>query len=472
MLDRDTRMAILHLKRQGHGVRTIARLVQASRNAVRRVLRSGALEVPALEREERLVPHRNRVRELYGDCRGNRQRVQEKLAAEGVRVSYSTLTAFCRRHGIGVAPKQRVGRYLFHPGEEMQHDTSPHTVPIAGKRQRLQCASLILCYSRMLFTQVYPRWSRFECKLFLNEALEYFQGAATRCMIDNSSVVIARGSGADAVVASGMEAFARRFGFCFAAHEVGDANRSGRVERQFHYIENNFYAGRRFASLADLNTQLRVWCEQANGRPKRVLKATPREVFITERTALRPLPAYIPEVYDLHTRRVSVEGYVSLHTNRYSVPTALIGRQLEVRETKDQVRIFDGHRLVATHERIERGLTQRATLPEHHDPARWKRRAPPPFPEEGVLRAAAPELSRLVDELKRHHGGRAVRRMRQLYRIFIDYPIEAITPAVATALEYGLVDLVRIEMMVLHHLAGDFFRLPPHTEPGRGDDDG
>ncbi|MCK4414661.1 MAG: IS21 family transposase, partial [Candidatus Eisenbacteria sp.] len=153
-------------------------------------------------------------------------------------------------------------------------------------------------------------------------------------------------------------------------------------------------------------------------------------------------------------------------------PTRLIGRRLEVRETKDHVRIFDGHRLVATHERIERGLAQRATLPEHHDGARWKKRAPAPLPEERVLRAAAPELSRLVDELKRHHGGRAVRRMQQLYRIFVDYPIEAITPAVATALEYGLVDLVRIERMILRHLAGEFFRLPPHTEPGVEENDG
>jgi transposase len=472
MLDRDTRLAILHLKRQGHGIRTIARLVQASRNAVRRVLRSGAAEVPALAREEHLAPHLNRVRALYGDCRGNRQRVQEELAAEGVAVSYSTLTAFCRRHGIGVVPKQRVGRYPFGPGEEMQHDTSPHTVAIAGQRQRLQCASLILCYSRMLFAQVYPRWSRFECKLFLTEALKHFQGAAGRCLIDNSSVVIARGAGEAAVVAREMEAFAQRFGFGFVAHAVGDVNRSGRVERQFHYIENNFYAGRRFASLADLNAQLRLWCAQVNRRPKRILKASPHEAFITERPRLRPLPAYIPEVYDLHMRRVSVEGYVSLHTNRYSVPTQFIGRRLEVRETKDQVRIFDGHRLVATHGRIERGRNQRATLPEHHDPARWKKRPPPPLPEERVLRSAAPELSLLLDQLKRHHGGRAARRVQQLYRIYVDYPIEAITPAVAGALEYGLLDLVRIERMILRHLAGDFFRLPPEGQPRREDHDG
>jgi transposase len=460
-------MAILHLKRQGHGLRAIARIVKASRNTVRHVLRSGASAVPALQREESLAPHLSRVRDLYANCQGNRQRVREELEAEGIVVSYSTLTAFCRRHGIGVVPKLRAGRYHFRPGEEMQHDTSPHTVQIAGRGRRLQCASLVLCYSRMLFAHVYPRWSRFECKLFLTDALKYFQGSAARCMIDNSSVVIARGSGSDAVVAPEMEAFAERFGFRFAAHAVGDANRSGRVERQFHYIENNFYAGRRFASLEDLNTRLRTWCEQVNQRPKRILRGTPRECFITERPVLRPLPPHIPEVYDLHTRRVSVEGYVSLHTNRYSVPTEMIGRRLEVRETKDQVRIFDGHRLVVTHERKERGLTQRVTLPEHRSPTRWKKRPLPPLPQEGVLRAAGPELSHLVDELKRRHGGRAVRSMRQLYRIFVDYPIEAITPAVATALDYGMVDLMRIERMILRHLAGDFFCLPAGLEDER-----
>jgi hypothetical protein len=37
-----------------------------------------------------------------------------------------------------------------------------------------------------------------------------------------------------------MVAFGERFGFEFAAHEIGDANRSARVERPFRFIEGNF----------------------------------------------------------------------------------------------------------------------------------------------------------------------------------------------------------------------------------------
>jgi len=466
MLDHDTRATILHLKAQGHGIRTIARTLRLSKNSVKRVLRSGSAPVPPLEREDTLTPHLERIRELHQRCEGNRVRVAELLAAEGVTVRYSTLTHFCRRHGIGTRPKQRAGHYHFDPGEEMQHDTSPHTVAVGDRRRPLQCASLVLCYSRMIFAQLSPRWSRFQCKVFLTEALTFHGGAARRCMIDNHSVVVAAGSGRDARMAPEMEAFATRFGFRFAAHALGDANRSARVERPFHYIEHNFYPGRSFVSLADLNQQLRAWCQQVNQRPKRTLGgATPLELFATETTALVALPLHIPEVYEPHLRRVDVDGYVSLHSNRYSVPAALIGRRLEVRETPEQIRIFDGPRLITAHQRQEAGLNQRLLRPEHQEPRRSRRPSPPPAPEETLLRSVAPPLAPLIDALRHHHGGQAARAVRQLHRLYLDYPLDALTAAVETALAHRLIDLARIEQMVLRRLAGEFFRLPLDDHP-------
>jgi len=340
-------------------------------------LKSGRPEVQKLHRDEGLADHIVRVRALHSACKGNMVRVAEELTAAGVVVPYSTLTAFCRRHGIGVQVKQPSGRYHFEPGEEMQHDTSPHVVTIGGVRSRVECASLVLCYSRRLYAQVYPRWTRFECRSFLTEALVRFGGACNRAMIDNSSVVLGSGTGADAIPAPAMTRLAERFGFSFVAHRVGDANRSARVERPFHYIENNFYPGRTFADLADLNRQLITWCDAVDRRTKRHLQATPLELFAAEQTSLRPLPIYIPEVYDIHSRRVDVEGYVSLHTNRYSVPAKLIGRRLEIRETLRALRIFDGHELVAEHTRIGTARRQRVLLPEHRCPRLRRKPAAP-----------------------------------------------------------------------------------------------
>ena len=58
----------------------------------------------------------------------------------------------------------------------MQHDTSPHEVELGGKKRKGQTASAVLCYSRMLFCQCYPTFQRFDCKVFLTDALRYFAG--------------------------------------------------------------------------------------------------------------------------------------------------------------------------------------------------------------------------------------------------------------------------------------------------------
>jgi transposase len=420
-----------------------------------------------LQRDDTLSEHLDTVRALYVRCSGNMVRVREELGARGIEIGYSSLTAFCRQHEVGKPPKQRAGQYHFEPGQEMQHDTSPHEVVLRKRRCVVQCASLVLCYSRVLFAQVYVRWSRLECRAFLSEAIEYFGGAASDCMIDNSSVIIAHGRGRDAVPAAVMAALGERFGFGFKAHEPGAANRSARVERPFDHIERNFYAGRDFEDVDDLNVQLRAWCDRVNQSPKRSLPKTPLELLAAERPQLRPLPVYVPEVYDLHTRRVDVEGYVTLHGNRYSMPAATIGRQVEVRESMKTVRVFDGHRLLVRHARQQPGAHVRSMLPEHERDGRHRHRMGPSEPET-LLRAVSPVLGELVTRLRKRHGGQALRAVRRLHKMYIDYPTDVLVDAVAEAIAFDLHDLGRIDHMVLRRIRGKYFRLPAE---GDGDDE-
>jgi hypothetical protein len=55
----------------------------------------------------------------------------------------------------------------------MQHDTSPHEVEVGGRKYKAQTASAVLCYSRMLFFQINPTFQRFDCKVFLTDAVRY-----------------------------------------------------------------------------------------------------------------------------------------------------------------------------------------------------------------------------------------------------------------------------------------------------------
>jgi hypothetical protein len=125
------------------------------------VLRRGSAEVPRLARPEKARDHRDAILELLQQCEGSFTRVHEELTTLGLQLSYPALTAFCRRHGLGQAPKVPAGRYDFAPGQEMQHDTSPHHLHLGGQVRRMHIASLVLGYSRMLFFQVYPQFRRF-----------------------------------------------------------------------------------------------------------------------------------------------------------------------------------------------------------------------------------------------------------------------------------------------------------------------
>ena len=283
-------------------------------------------------------------------------------------------------------------------------------------------------------------------------------GAPQRTMIDNTHVVVLRGSGRQMEPVPEMAAFAERLGFRFVAHEIGDANRSARVERPFHFIENNFLAGRTFTSWQDLNSQARQWCDRVNATYKKHIRAIPRELYAIERGQLKPLPAWIPEVYRLHQRMVDTEGYVSLHSNRYSVPATFIGRRVEVRETREKIEIELDARRIVTHARL---LTadQRVTLREHRPPRGEGPKRGAPHPEELAILHAAPEISPFVENLKLK--GRKVigLALRQLLRMVREYPREPLLDALAEAAQYGLYDLDRVERMILRRVRRDFFLL-------------
>jgi hypothetical protein len=437
--------------------------MELSRGAVRHVLRAATDQVPQLERPEKATPYREQILELYQRCKGNLVRVHEELVAIGAQLSYPALTAFCRRQGIGQEHKLPVGEYHFQPGQEMQHDTSPHRVEIAGHLRLVQTASLVLCYSRMLFFEFFPTFTRFDCKLFLTDAFLYFDGSCETCMIDNTHVVVLQGSGRNMVPVPEMASFAERYGFQFQAHEKGDANRSARVERQFHYIENNFLAGRSFQDWDDANRQARAWCDKVNAEYRSKLKACPRELFATERAYLKALPIWVPPVYRLHQRLVDMAGYVSINNNRYSVPEEFLGLQVEARETKENIEIYRGPRLIACHRRVLEPTGCRYSLPEHHRP-RGQGVKPKPSdssPEEKRLRQEVPEIIPYLEALKKHYSGRATLPLRRLLHMVEDYPRIPLLEAIATATQYGLFDLERVENLILRKLAREYFLIKP-----------
>jgi transposase len=449
------------LKAQGHSLREISRLLKLSRNTVRRVLRAGDGETAASSPCD--AQTLSQIEDAFSRARGNVVRVRQLLAAENdLDVSYSTLTRWIREAGLR-SPPRRSGEYQPAPGAEAQHDTSPHRVTIAEHQVTAQCAGLVLAYSRRLFVQYYPRFSRFEAKHFLLEAARFMDGTCPLCVIDNTSVIVAGGAGADAIIAPEMAAFARTLGFRFEAHAVGHPDRKGRIERPFFYVETNFLPGRSFASFADLNRQALTWCKDvANQKPKRVLGMSPEAAYLIEKPSLQPLPAALPPVYEVFERAVDLYGYVSVDTNRYSVPERFVGRPVTVYKYPAEIRIFRRGTEIACHPRLTEQRDARHTVPGHH-PSPVRANCGPML-EEKLFASDHPSLARYAAALKQR--GRGVRPLRRLLELKRTYPSGPFLAAVEQALQFGLFDLGRLEKLILKHVMGDFF-----TVDAEADDD-
>ena len=463
MIQKDL-VAAQTLHQKGMRIRQISLALKVSRNTIRKILRGkDKEEAPRLSIRQDAFPL---VAGIFNRCKGNVVRVQEILLADhALSIPYSTLTRMVRDLELRDGKKsKRAGIYHFGPGAEMQHDTSPHGIVLNGKKVTAQCASLVLCYSRRLFIRYYPSFTRFEARHFLSEAFRFMDGTAPRCIIDNSSVIVARGTGPDAEMAPEMEGFGLIFSVTFEAHEVGDCDRKARVERPFSYVEGNFLAGRTFLDWEDLNRQAIEWCQNtSNPKFKRSLGMSPDAAYIMEKPHLQPLPPYLPPVYQCLFRVVDITGYVTVETNRYSVPERLVGKRVQVHKSWDRIEVFFGERKVADHQRLIGKSDARMCDPLHHQ-RKLPARNGPCF-EEKELRGHSQTLDLYVAQIKKRAHGRGVRPLRRLLDLKRTYPEEAFHSACEQALHYGLFDLNRLEKLILERVAGDFFRIDEEEEP-------
>ncbi len=403
------------------------------------------------------------VRELFSRYEGNASLIQRGLKDDyGHDIPYTSLTRLVRRLQLRPPPDTRSGSFPYPPGAEAQHDTSPHRVDIAGKIVKAQCAAFVLACSRLLYIQYYPRFTRFEAKVFLDQALEYVDGVPEHCVVDNTSVIIASGSGADAVIAPEMEVFGRIYGFCFVAHAIGHADRKAIVERSFSYVEKNFLPGRTFNSFRHLNKQAKHWCDTvANEKTKRSLAMTPRQAWLAERPCLKSLPKFKPPVYQCLSRVVDLYGFVSVDANRYSVPQRYCAKTLEVHKTPDHVRVFSKHQKIAEHSRIIDRRDAKSIAPGHH-PQLHKKPSRPAGKLQKSLTGNSDALDRYLQQILKRSRSGAARSMQKLLNLKRSYPRDAFEKGIQRALEYGLYDLNRVENLILSLVAGEFFNLTDH----------
>ena len=139
----------------------------------------------------------------------------------------------------------------------------------------------------------------------------------------------------------------------------------GKVERPYRYVREDFFLGRSFRNLDDLNAQFWQWLDQvANARTHATTKRVVAEHFAEERPKLQPLPAGSFQTVLRLERRITRDGMVSVDGNLYSVPDTARQRVVEVHSTADEVRILEAGQVIAAHPVLE-GRGQRRVIAGH-----------------------------------------------------------------------------------------------------------
>lgn len=366
-------LLMLHqLKAQGLSISAISRRTGLDRKTVRKYLEQGLSAPtygPRLPRPQRLDPYRDYIRqriEAVPQLRATR--LLREIRELGYPGGYTRLTDYLRE----IRPPTHHGfehRFETAPGEQAQVDFAQFKLAFTDEPERLRVVwlfSLVLGFSRYLWGRyVYSQSLAVVLRCHL-QAFAELGGVPQQLVYDRmKTAVLGEDDERNIIYHPKLIELAEHHGFRPHACAAYRAKTKGKVERPFRYIREDFFLGRQFRNLDDLNEQFQRWREQvANPRRHGTTGRVVNEAFGEEQPCLQPLPN-VPfnSVLSLQ-RRVSRDGMVCVHGNAYSVPDTTTRRVVEVHTLADEVRIYDGERLIATHP-VQEGRGQRRLAPGH-----------------------------------------------------------------------------------------------------------
>lgn len=399
-------------------------------------------------------------------------RIQDLLAQEGLQVPHTTLRRFVQQAGLWQQRPRTVRVASTAPGEVAELDfgrLGPLRNPLTGKQQVVWALVVVLVYSRHAF--VWPLLQQTVDATIegLEAAWRFFNGLPQRLVLDNFPAAVA---GTDPLAPKPTRAFleySQARGFLLDPARVRHPQDKPKVERHIRYVQERFWKGGTFPDLADARQQAERWCRDVAGqRVHGTTRQLPFVVF-TDQEQAHLLP-YDGVPYDVPVwREVTVhpDHHVSFQYALYSAPSTTCppGTKLEVRGDRAVVKLYRRGDLVKVHPRQPAG--GRAT-----DPADY-----PQPPERTAYALRAPEqLVRQAQALGPSIGSFAARllegplpwsKLRQgqkLLRLADRYTAERVEAACARALGFDLLDVRRVERILVLALEHEGQPSPPTAE--------
>jgi len=438
-LDKKTRSKIMKTFGETGSIRATALKVGVSRNAVRRQLRGADKPHTQVrltsQRPSKLDPYKAKIKYLVEEKNLTGVRVLEEIKALGYEGGYSILKDYIRT----IRPKKQRGptTVIDHaPGHEAQMDWSPHKVTLQGREQIVHTASFVLCFSRWLYIRFFLNETLDKVIRFHEEAFDELGAVPATITYDNMTTVGFHKGLGEVWMNPEFKNFASEFGFEAIVLLPDSKDRHGMVERPFHYIENNFLAGREFSDLEDLNRRGDLWRHKtANVRIHGTLREQPMARLKRERPFLKPLPSIVANTYYREVKRTIHRDFcVGIDTNRYSASPHLVGKGAQVRLYKEHLEIWVDNKMNCRHTYWS-GRYHRQVLPEHEAAFR-KMTSQSELLEMSFLRLGKSGEA-YYQGLKREKGSAAGYHLQRILKLADRYGSDVVAGALSYAQRYG-----------------------------------
>ncbi len=387
---------LLQLRKQGRGIKYIARNLGISKNTVKvylsklMTLKPGIedlllLEDPELEtkfhagnpaykdeRFEHLKTHLD-----YFEKQLKRHGVTRRVLWEEYRLDYSDgygYTQFCHH-----LKQQLIARK---PSMILEHKPAEKLfVDFAGKKlsyvdrhtgEIIWCPVFVACLPYSDYSFVFAvRSQGVEDFLYaIRCCLEFLDGVPFILVPDNLKAAIINASRYEPDINQALEDFCNHYNMAIVPARVAKPKDKALVENLVKMAYSRVYAKIRhqqFFDLSSLNQAIAAKTHQHNQTRMQHKPYCREERFLSgEKQLLQPLPAQQYEVKYYRQLKVAKNNHIHLAFDKhyYSVPYQWIGEKVKVIYTRSMVRIYARGKMVAIH---KRSYTQAgySTLKEH-----------------------------------------------------------------------------------------------------------
>jgi len=368
---------------------------------------------------------------------------------------------FCEHYRAWRGKLDVVMRQDHRAGEKLFVDYAGQTVAVVdrmtGEIREAQVFVAVLgasnyTYAEATWTQGLPDWIGSHQRCF-----RYLGGVPEIVVPDNLRSGVSKAHRYEPDANPTYQDMASHYGIAVLPTRVRRPRDKAKVEAGVLVVERWILAAlrhRSFFSLAELNAVIRELLEKLNARPFKKLPGTRRAQFeALDRPALQPLPAE-PYVYaEWKKARVHIDYHVEVDGHYYSVPHALIKKQLDVRITQYTIECFYRGSRIASHRRAHhkgRHTTVSSHMPESHRQAGdW---SPERLANWAAKTGLATEKLIMTILASRKHPQQAYRSCLGVLRLGKAYGDDRLEAACRRALTLGSHSYKSIESILKHHL--------------------